>query len=95
MWAGSRWAEYLRLAETFWETYHGAVAAAAGAEETAHLEQRTLANLAGCLLARVDGKSPVDYLSPNEQHCVREIGRDWLIHPPPTWADAVQQLEIV
>ena len=45
-------------------------------------------NLAGCLLARVDGKSPVDYLSQEQQQFVRGIAKSWLADPPPEFAAA-------
>jgi hypothetical protein len=38
-------------------------------------------NLCGCLLARVDGKSPVDYLNKNQRDTVRGMARDWLAEP--------------
>ncbi len=39
------------------------------------------ANVACLLLARVDGKSPADYLEPDEQERVRELGRAMLADP--------------
>ena len=39
-------------------------------------------NLAGCLLARVDGKSPLEYLDEAERRVVRQLGREWLVRPP-------------
>jgi tRNA A-37 threonylcarbamoyl transferase component Bud32 len=39
------------------------------------------ANVACLLLARVDGKSPADYLDPDEQQQVRELGRAMLVAP--------------
>jgi 5-methylthioribose kinase len=42
----------------------------------AALQQRVVMNLAGCLLARVDGKSPLEYLSHEiERETVRSIAR--------------------
>ena len=49
-----------------------------GAEDS----MRTLAHLAACLRARVDGKSTVDYLTAEAQSFVRQITRDWLLSPP-------------
>jgi len=40
-------------------------------DDPMHFERRTLRHLAGCMLARVDGKSPVDYLSESDQDAVR------------------------
>ncbi|MDA8290095.1 MAG: phosphotransferase [Actinomycetota bacterium] len=46
------------------------------------LAQRDLALHTGCLvLARVDGKSPVEYLSPPERDAARRVGRGLLLAP--------------
>ena len=89
IWAGKRGAEYLGLATDFWRTYRATVASTAGADELASLEERMVWNLAGCLLARVDGKSPVEYLSAERQRVVREVARRWVASPSLTWDDAV------
>jgi aminoglycoside phosphotransferase (APT) family kinase protein len=59
----------------------------------ANLEHRVLPHLAGCLLARVDGKSPVDYLTPDEQAWVRSFARPRLIAPPAQLAEFRADLE--
>jgi 5-methylthioribose kinase len=66
--------QYLRLAGVFWENYQAAVGRLGDdpAFSAASLERRTVAHLAACALARVDGTSPVDYLPRTEQ---REIVR--------------------
>ena len=47
------------------------------------ISKRAVRHLAGCLLARVDGKSPVDYLTnPLHQALVRDLSLDWLVNPP-------------
>ena len=57
-------------------------------EEPAALERRAAALLPGLLLARVDGKSPVEYLDRPEQHeAVRRVARRLLQQPVPTLAD--------
>jgi hypothetical protein len=55
--------EFWHLVEAFWRAYLPVVEAAAGAEDIADLEPRMLQNLGGCLLARLEGKSPVEYLT--------------------------------
>ncbi|MCH8830535.1 MAG: phosphotransferase [Planctomycetes bacterium] len=50
------------------------------------LSRRTVEHLAGCLLARIDGKSPVDYLqNESQRNTVRDLGeslfRDRIAHP--------------
>ena len=43
--------------------------------EMSALECRACLNLGGCLLARVDGKSPVEYLTDaSQQELVRRVG---------------------
>jgi 5-methylthioribose kinase len=74
--------QFLRLAETFWDNYQSEIATLANdpAFAAATLERRTVANLAGCALARVDGTSPVDYLPRNEQReRVRRVCRHVLV----------------
>ncbi len=46
-------------------------------------------HLAACLLARVDGKSPVDYLGEAAQRSfVRELALSWLHHGPCSFDEA-------
>ena len=54
----------------------GAYLAQVGWESAAALEQRTATLLPGLLLARVDGKSPVEYLDEPQRVQVRRIARD-------------------
>lgn len=55
------------------------------------LEQRTARLLAGLLLARIDGKSPVEYLTtPAQREPVRAVARALLLTPPAS-LDAVRQ----
>jgi 5-methylthioribose kinase len=56
-------------------------------EIPAEIEARFPRHLAGCLLARVDGKSPVDYLSTAEQQFVRKLMIPLLKSPPANWLD--------
>jgi aminoglycoside phosphotransferase (APT) family kinase protein len=56
-------------------------------EPSATLEARAAALLPGLLLARVDGKSPVEYLTDDAQRePVRRLARPLLQHPPATLA---------
>jgi len=92
IWSGPRRPEYLRVATTFWESYRAGLAAVVPAGELGTLESRLVLNLAGCMLARVDGKSPVDYLMAPQQEQVRRIARGWLVAPPTTLAAAITAL---
>ena len=80
--AGPRAAEYLALIDTFRAAYNDELLPAAGAAELEQLWQRTVGALSGCLLARVDGKSPVDYLKPSLAQTVRQTALDLLRSPP-------------
>jgi aminoglycoside phosphotransferase (APT) family kinase protein len=92
LWSGPRRKDYLNVASAFWQTYRSALASSLSADELAALESRAMFNLAGCLLARVDGKSPVDYLTAEQQELVRRLGIAWLRDPPRTWNDAHERL---
>jgi 5-methylthioribose kinase len=56
------------------------------------IESRFPRHLAGCLLARVDGKSPVDYLSSEEQAFVRNFVIPLIKSPAANWSDFESQL---
>ena len=46
------------------------------------LEQRTAQLLPGLTLARVDGKSPVEYLTDPQREAVRKLATQFIQHPP-------------
>lgn len=87
-----RAAEYLGLANSFWNSYLRQMKSISSGG-MGELEKRFLLNLAGCMLARVDGKSTVDYLNPQQQQTVRSIAGQWLQESPTTWQDARERLE--
>jgi hypothetical protein len=74
------------LIPIFWQAYQSDLSRTIGADELAQLEQRTIRNLSACLLARIDGKSPVEYLSAEVRTLVRDWSRRW-IHSPPRSID--------
>ena len=48
---------------------------------------RHLAEVTAALMAaRVDGRSPVEYLSPTQQDEIRSLTRSWLFEPNRFWA---------
>jgi fructosamine-3-kinase len=51
-------------------------------EPPAELERRAVSLLPALLLARVDGKSPIEYLTEADRSFVREISRRWLAQRP-------------
>ena len=66
----------------------GTYLAGVGWEDKAALEQRTATLLPGLLLARVDGKSPVEYLTePADHEVVRNVAKHFLLHPPERLAE--------
>ena len=73
---GSR-AALRRAAMAFWRAY----AAHVGWEEVAAVEARVAALLPALMLARVDGKSPVEYLTPGGQAEVRARALGFLCDP--------------
>ncbi len=86
--------EFLTLADEFWSQYEALVAPRAVHNDYAALVRRGCQNLAGCLLARIDGKSPVDYLNdPPRQALIREVAIQWLTDPPVAWATVRQALD--
>ncbi|MCK9922327.1 aminoglycoside phosphotransferase family protein [Frankia sp. AgPm24] len=59
----------------------------------AALDPAQLIRQTGCLLlARVDGRSPADYLTAVGRGQVRSLGRGLLLDPPPTLTDAWERL---
>jgi aminoglycoside phosphotransferase (APT) family kinase protein len=56
-------------------------------EPVESLDRRTAALVPGLFLARVDGKSPVEYLTAEaDKERVRRVSRAWLAAPPPSLA---------
>ena len=55
------------------------------------IEERTASLLPGLLLARVDGKSPVEYLTEEKQkESVRSVAGELLVKPPSTLSSVAQ-----
>jgi 5-methylthioribose kinase len=77
---------YFELTRAFWRGYHKVVVSIPMAE----LEARGIGHLAVCLLARIDGTSPVDYLPQEEKRrAVRRLGRQVLGDRPRHWEDVL------
>lgn len=76
--AGTESPRFLHLAQIFWDRYRQGIAqnVPGTALETPDLERRIVSHLAACALARVDGTSPVDYLTePRDRDVVRVVSR--------------------
>jgi aminoglycoside phosphotransferase (APT) family kinase protein len=79
-------APYLALARAFWAAY----APALPLEPAATLLPRTLRLQGGLMLARIDGKSPVEYITdPAMQERVRAISRRILAEGPSTLEETI------
>lgn len=85
-----------RLAEAidrFWRGYQAQVAPQAGVEEYQALVARGIRNFAACACARIDGKSPVDYLpEPAKREATRNFCAMILAEEPAEWATVAQRL---
>jgi 5-methylthioribose kinase len=75
--------------EAFWNAYRSGLTSA----QAPAIEQRSMVHLAACMLARVDGKSPVDYLDVGEQQWVRQFTTDALNAPPQSWLEMESRLQ--
>lgn len=80
---------YLSFCPAFWAAYSGHVCW----EAAEVLERRLLTLLPMMMLARVDGKSPVDYLSAAEQARVRQIALHFLAAPARSLDLFIQTIE--
>jgi 5-methylthioribose kinase len=78
-----RKSEYLDLTRTFWRSYLGRRSLEPAVEE--EFVRRSIRHTAACCLARVDGKSPVEYLDAGGQSVARAFGQNGLRSRPATW----------
>src|SRR6266852_6309813 len=78
--------QFFELTRTFWRSYRRQVSFRPPDE----LETRGIEHFAVCLLARIDGTSPVDYL-PEEpkRELVRRVGRKVLKERPCKWDEVL------
>jgi 5-methylthioribose kinase len=73
---------YFDLTRAFWRGY----AAVVRFRPLAELETRGIEHLAVCALARIDGTSPVDYLSEEpKREAIRRLSRKFLANQPGPW----------
>lgn len=74
----------LACVDSFWGAYAGRV----GWEPIDGLEARVVSLLAGLMLARIDGKSPVEYLTDEgDRNLVRTFARQAVLNPPSRLSD--------
>jgi aminoglycoside phosphotransferase (APT) family kinase protein len=79
--------DYFALVGDFWRKYLEGLEplAASPPFAPAEIARRTTAHLAGCMWARVDGTSKVDYLNQSHKAVVREFCSRLLLDPPADW----------
>jgi aminoglycoside phosphotransferase (APT) family kinase protein len=66
---------------TCFDAFTGHYVAGVTWESTEAIEARTALLLAAILLARVDGKSPLEYLTESDRQRLRAFARRWLLSP--------------
>jgi len=93
--AGRDGGRLLTLAAQFWTEYRAAFATAGLGEELPAIEARAVANFAACALARVDGKSPVDYLNGEQQDTVRMLSTAVLTTASERWSEVEAMIDDV
>jgi Ser/Thr protein kinase RdoA (MazF antagonist) len=83
---------FLEAARLHWQTY---AATAGELVASPGFESRAARHTLGCLLARVDGCSPLDYLGPTERDSQRRDALELMRHPSanvPALIDSVARL---
>jgi aminoglycoside phosphotransferase (APT) family kinase protein len=91
----ARWTEFADLTRAFWKTYLQGILPLASRPEfhPELLTKRVSAHLAGCMWARIDGTSKVDYLpASDDQQRVRNFSRDLLLRPSGDWEEILEGL---
>jgi 5-methylthioribose kinase len=79
---------YRELTRAFWDGYRRE----ATFRPLGELQRGGIDHLGVCLLARVDGTSPVEYLAEGQRERVRRLGRRVLLEKPATWDDVLSLL---
>jgi aminoglycoside phosphotransferase (APT) family kinase protein len=79
---------YLALIDSFWRRYEGGMTLTISPGEFSTLVARGIQNFAGCAIARLDGKSQIDYLNDRgRRDAVRALSRRVFIERPSLWVD--------
>lgn len=84
------WARHAELVRAAWRGYEGVIRSLPVDE----VSRRGFGHLGVCLLARIDGTSPVDYL-PHEagRSLVRRLGRGLLLEPATGWTEVLERVQ--
>ncbi|MBX9789784.1 MAG: phosphotransferase [Pirellulales bacterium] len=92
--ASRRAEQMLALIQQFWDAYSPIVIERIGQHSTQQLTQRGLQHLAGCLWARLDGTSRIDYLpDPASRERVRQLCRAIFRRGPAQWDEVAKWIE--
>lgn len=82
----------IALADDFWVAYFEALGDVSAGDRR-DLARRAMQHLGACVVARLDGKSPVDYLDePRRREAARTFGRSLLLDSVETWPAAAIRL---
>jgi aminoglycoside phosphotransferase (APT) family kinase protein len=82
---------YFDLIDSFWSGYCAEMSGVVSSNDLDALIPRGILNFAGCALARLDGKSRIDYLrAPPRRDAMRELCRTIFISQPQQWDDVRQ-----
>ncbi len=79
----------LELTVQFWAAYRARMMRKIDTVQYGQLVGRAVQHFAACTIARVDGKSPVDYLRPETKDVVRRIATELLTSDVATWDDVL------
>lgn len=88
MQSSGRGFEHIELTRLFWSSYLDR--RDIRPEARSDLVRRAILHTAACCLARVDGKSPVEYLDVRGQAVARSFAREALQAAPSTWDDILK-----
>lgn len=79
-------ADFLEAAQLFWNAYVHAAGDLVGES----LERRAVRHTLACLLARIDGRSPLEYLSGKQRNRQRAAVLSWTGQPPSTFSELIR-----
>jgi len=91
----TQFCEFAALTTEFWQSYLAGIAGLSGQAAFAPDEilRRATGHLAGCMWARIDGTSKIDYLDEAGQHTVREFCMRLFADPPTAWPEVLARLQ--
>ncbi len=79
--------DFLEAAQRYWQVYRQTAGGVAGVDG---YEERAVRHTLACLLARVDGRSPLEYLTEGERAGQRRLVRALVAAPPATIPDLIR-----